>query len=106
MHRLLLAAPRGMDVDHKNGNGLDNRRRNMRVCTHAQNLMNRGATRASITGLKGVSLQGAGRRKKYRAEGKVSGKRVSLGYYLTPEEAHLAYVTWAKNSHGKFFRAA
>ena len=40
LHRWLLDAPAGLEVDHRNGNGLDNRRENLRLCTHAQNAVN------------------------------------------------------------------
>lgn len=45
MHRLIMGTPRGMDTDHINGDKLDNRRTNLRVCTHAQNQLNRKAPR-------------------------------------------------------------
>ena len=58
MHRELANCPSGMMVDHKNGNGLDNRKENLRVCTMSQNMMNRGKTRLNSTGFKGVYKTG------------------------------------------------
>lgn len=55
MHRLILGAPKGMSVDHINHNGLDNRRRNLRLCSHKENMENRdGANANSTTGLRGI----------------------------------------------------
>jgi hypothetical protein len=38
LHRLIMSPPKGMEVDHVNGNKADNRRENLRVCTHAENM--------------------------------------------------------------------
>jgi len=53
LHRLITDAPDGMVVDHINGNTLDNRRSNLRLCTHQQNSWNRKSTVAN-TGFFGV----------------------------------------------------
>jgi hypothetical protein len=54
MHRVIMVAPAGMDVDHRNGNGLINIRENLRVCTESQNSMNGGSRRNSSSKYKGV----------------------------------------------------
>lgn len=54
MHQELLTAPRGKEVDHRNGNSLDNRRDNLRLVTHHQNSMNRGKQSNNTSGFKGV----------------------------------------------------
>jgi hypothetical protein len=76
----------GLMVDHRNGNGLDNRRSNLRLCTNAQNLRNHTrAPKHSTTGITGVSWHK--RDKRWRAYIKVNDKNVHLGYYKTIEEA-------------------
>lgn len=58
LHRLILAAPKGSSVDHVDSNGLNNKRANLRLCTHSQNLQNRrGPTRVSTTGMRNVYQQ-------------------------------------------------
>ena len=107
LHRFLMRAPDGVQVDHKNGNGLDCRRKNMRLASRAQNAMNRGVRSDSKTGLKGVTfLRKGGRKKKYIASGWVGGKYHYIGQYRTALAAHRAYCTWAKKAHGAFFRAS
>ena len=56
MHRLLLDAPEGMEVDHINGNGLDNRRANLRLVSLQQNRQNRSKGRNNQSGFKGVTF--------------------------------------------------
>ena len=55
MHRQILNAPKGMVVDHKDGNGLNNRKSNLRLCTPAQNVRNRRPALGSSSKYKGVS---------------------------------------------------
>lgn len=98
MHRIILNAPVGMDVDHINGNGLDNRKKNIRICTHSQNLFNQGKYKNNTSGLKGVSIH----RNKWIAKISVKGKRIELGYFKTKELAYKAYCIACKKYHGEY----
>lgn len=87
-------------VDHINGNGLDNRRGNLRLATGSQNQANRPTTKNNTSGYKGVSWHK--KSKKWSARIRVHGKRISLGHYHTPEEAHKVYCAAADKYFGEF----
>lgn len=90
LHRLILNAPPGVDVDHINGDPLDNRRANLRFVTHQQNMENRGATSRSRTGIRGVSPYSRNKAKPWRAEVRQHGRMVWRGFFPTLEEADAA----------------
>lgn len=98
MHRIITNAPHGMEVDHINGNSLDNRKSNLRVCSKSENMMNRDAPAHNKCGYKGVHRNG----KRWRARIIVSGTIIELGYHDSPEEAAHAYNLAAPKYHGKF----
>ena len=102
MHRLLSKAPDGMDVDHINGDKLDNRKSNLRVCTQSQNMMNRGLQKNNKSGFKGVSRHSQSG--KWWARIAKDGKKFSLGLHHTPEEAGEAYRKAAESLHGEYAR--
>ena len=60
MHRAILNAPPGVPVDHANGNGLDNRKANLRTCSSSQNSQNRRRVSGAVR-LKGVTVHKATR---------------------------------------------
>lgn len=99
LHRLILGTKDpGIKVDHINGNGLDNRRVNLRECSTQQLALGRAPSKENKTGYKGVSKD----RSKFRAHITVNGKRVHLGTFSTPEEAALAYDASARIHYGPF----
>lgn len=103
MHRLIMNCPDGMVVDHINGNGLDNRKENLRICTTSQNLMNRGKSLVNTSGYKGVyRSSNKNSLNKWRARIILNKKSINLGYYETREMAAIAYNEGALKYHKEF----
>lgn len=103
MHRLLMDAPPGTQVDHRNRNGLDNRIENLRFASNTQNRQNTVARADNGLGLKGVyQVKGRSLAKPFRALIKVDGKVRSLGYFATAQEAAQAYDKEASSVFGEF----
>jgi|GEM_PF-1927513 len=102
-HTLIMGKqPKGFVIDHINGNKLDNRRSNLRICTHRQNMQNQQVQSRSSTGYKGVWLDKRARTKPYQAMIKHIGERFYLGTYKTPEDAAKAYDKAAKELWGEY----
>ena len=100
MHRLVTNCPKGLQIDHINQNGLDNRKENLRICTNQQNQYNRKPSSKNISGLKGVSW--IKRDKKWCAKLTIDGVVTHLGSFKTKEEAARAYDANAYHYHGEF----
>jgi len=100
MHREILKAPKGMVVDHIDGNGLNNRKSNLRLCTASQNARNRRPNRVSSSKYKGVSLHK--RDKKWDVQIICNGKRTRIGRFDNEIEAALAYDRKAEELFGEF----
>jgi hypothetical protein len=99
MHREILNAPAGLEVDHINGEGLDNQKVNLRLATRAQNLSNTYRQKGR-TGYRGIYWHR--RNRMYHALIRHEGKKHSLGYYYDVEQAARAYDYAAYHLHGEF----
>ncbi|WP_217486155.1 AP2 domain-containing protein [Burkholderia contaminans] len=102
LHRFVIGANDGQHVDHKNGDLLDARKANLRICTHAENMRNRKVSVSNKCGLKGVSKD----RNRWRALIYFNGRKFSLGTFDSPEAAHAKYREAAQKLHGEFARFA
>jgi hypothetical protein len=104
LHRLIMNPPKGMFIDHIDGNTMDNRKKNLRICTNQENTRNMKRIHNKY-GYKGISFEKrvisrfwvaliCGIHKK--------GKITSLGTYATKEEAVRAYDRGAIKYFGEF----
>lgn len=102
MHRMITNCPNGLHVDHINGDSLDNRRSNLRVCTPKENNRNRRAviSKRSKSKYLGVDLDRAG--KKWVARIGVNYKKFHLGTFTSEEEAARIYDIHARAAFGEF----
>ena len=103
MHREILNTKRGISTDHINGNGLDNRKENLRVCTHQENTFNRHAQKNNKLGIKGVCWHK--RAKKFCANINVKGKVIYLGIFNVLADADSAYRIAEEKYFGEFARS-
>lgn len=98
LHRQLMGLERGdpRQVDHRNGDGLDNRRSNLRVVTLAQNLQNRVRPNKNATTSRYRGVSWRSRDSKWVADVKLNRVAVRLGYFDTEEAANAAAIAWRR----------
>lgn len=104
MHRVIMNAPSGMMVDHRDGNTLNNQRSNLRVCTRAQNMWNAKPSRNSTSSVKGVGFNRTSG--KWIARVSVNGERKQVGTFSDKQSAIDACRIAATELHGEFAHAA
>lgn len=108
MHRIIMSRVLGytltpnIKVDHRDGNGLNNRRDNLRIASDSENMRNSRRPKNNTSGFKGVSWHKT--YKKWYAAIRYNGKSIHLGSFSTPQEAHKAYCDAAVKYHGDFAR--
>lgn len=105
LHRFILEAETGTNIDHRDGDRLNCQRSNLRAATQSQNLQNtRLRTKGTVTGFKGVSHipNRKGTPNRYTAKIRWQGKRLQLGWFRTAEEAAYAYDARARELFGEF----
>ena len=100
LHRDIMDAQIGVQVDHINGDGLDNRRENLRLASNMENQRNRRLNANNTSGFKGVYWQVD--KGKWRARIEVDGNAIHLGYFDSKEDAALAYDASAIKNFGEF----
>jgi hypothetical protein len=98
MHRYIIGSKNEQEVDHINQDKLDNRRENLRICTHSENLSNRKKFNGSLTKYKGIYRRGD----KFCAKIQKNNKVTHLGTFNTEEEAAKAYNIASESIYGKF----
>lgn len=104
-HREIMKCPKGMEVDHINRNPLDNRKSNLRICTHIENCWNRGVYKGKK--YKGVVLNkrshsNGNKYLYYKSQIVFNKKTIHLGSFRNPIDAAKAYDIAAKKLFGKF----
>lgn len=100
MHQEIMGTPKGMETDHIDGNGLNNQRKNLRICTKSQNQHNRNKYKCNTSGYKGVSWHKG--KEKWSAQIRINGILVYLGDYIAKEAAYEAYCKACIKYHKEF----
>lgn len=104
LHQMIMGgSSRERQIDHVNGNPMDNRRANLRFASPAQNACNTGKKVGHLSKYKGVTRHRTG---KWQAQIKIEGTSVYLGLYGTEAIAHEVYAAVAREFHGEFARLA
>lgn len=101
LHRFIMNTPRGLHTDHINGDKLDNRRENLRICTPSQNQFNSRKSKAKSSKFKGVSF--FKRDRCWRAYIVKNGKQFHLGYFKSEKDAATEYNKKAAEFFGDYF---
>lgn len=97
MHRMVMGAKSGENVDHKDRNTLNNQKSNLRLCTLSENGRNQ-LSRNGASGYKGVHRD----RKHWKCSFRLNYKMICLGYFKTPIEAAICYNENIRKYHGEF----
>ena len=102
MHRQIMSPPREMQIDHINHNGLDNRRRNLRICTNTENQQNSLPRKSSSSSSKYKGVHRRRGAKKWTARIRTGVRQERVGAFLSEVDAAKAYDKAAIELHGEF----
>lgn len=100
LHRLILNPSQDKQVDHINGDRLDNRRDNLRVCSKSQNMCNRGPQKNNTSGFKGIYYDKFA--EKWRAKANFNGKVYSIARSKSKDKVIRAYNRLISKIQGEF----
>jgi hypothetical protein len=100
MHRVIMSSPVDLEIDHIDGNGLNNQRSNLRTCTRSQNMMNQKPRLNCSSKYKGVTWNK--RDNRYQARIIINYKNISLGYFKSEKDAAITYNSKALELYGEF----
>ena len=101
LSNFILGALENQSVDHINGNRLDNRKNNLRICSFLENRRNKSIYKNNKSGFKGVDKSSKNR---WRATIRINGEKIHLGSFIDKKEAALAYDLAAQKHFGEFAR--
>lgn len=104
MHRAITGVEPSLEVDHIDGNGLNNQKSNLRTCTKKENIRSRGMMTRNTSGYRGAGKYSSKEynSKKYVAQICVDRKKITLGYFDDIISAAKAYDKAAKEYFGEF----
>jgi hypothetical protein len=100
MHRNIMKPKKGFVIDHIDGNTLNNKKNNLRICTHAENMRNSKMPINNTSGFKGVSY--VKKNNTYMSSIRFNDKKIYLGLFINPIDAAKAYNAAAVKYHGEF----
>jgi hypothetical protein len=100
MHRLIMGEPPAAMIDHRDGDGLNNSRANLRICTPSQNQQNRKHQALNTSGYRGVTYHK--RLARWQAQLGHDGRKHYLGVFHNPIDAARAYDLKAVEHFGEF----
>ena len=102
MHTAIMGKIKGLEIDHINGDRLDNRKENLRHVTHLQNVQNKASDKNTSSQYKGVHW--CKERKRWKSQIAIDGKHYHLGLYRNEKDAAYVYNVWAEYFFGAYAR--